>query len=83
MGRYGGLNEHKRDPKERARKTKQNSTQVKSWLAVKDSIILQSSTISALKELATSEPKMRRNNNTYDEVILMLIRTYRQLQKKQ
>jgi len=73
MGRY------KDEPKEQSRKTKQNSPDVKSWLASKDTIALQPSTIAQLKELTTSEPKIW--NNTYDEVILMLIRTYRQTQK--
>jgi hypothetical protein len=83
MGRYGSSPPLTTtiDPKEQARKTKQSSTQVKSWLAIKDTIALQPSTISALKELAFSEHKIR--NNSYDEIILMLIQTYRQVQKTQ
>jgi hypothetical protein len=85
VGRYG--NEPKRlDPKEQSKRTRQeNSPTVKSWLAIKDTIALQPSTISELKELATcSELGMwSGSGKTFDDVILLLIRTYRQAQKAQ
>jgi hypothetical protein len=82
MGRYGSSPISTTvDPKEQARRTKAQSSDVKSWLAIKDTIALQPSTISALKDLAFSDHKIR--NNSYDEIIVMLIKTYYQAQKMQ